>query len=59
MSAKLQIQRYADAMQRLIKRGAKINNDTVALAVSGRGSIKKSRPAYAGLVAEIDKAARE
>jgi hypothetical protein len=58
MRAKLQIDKYFETLQRLIDRGAKINNDTVALeAGSGRGSIKKSRPAYAMLVAAIDEAA--
>lgn len=60
MSAKLQVEKYFEALQRLIDRGAKINNDTVALeAGSGRGSIKKSRPAYRELIAAIDVAVRE
>lgn len=47
-------------MQRLVDRGEKINNDTVALeAGSSRGSIKRSRPAYADLIAAIDLAAHE
>lgn len=59
MSAKLQIQKYYDALQRLVERGAKINNDTVALeAGGGRGSIKKSRAAYAVLIVAIEAAAR-
>lgn len=59
MSAKLQVAKYFEALQRLIDRGDKINNDTVALeAGSGRGSIKKSRAAYAELIAAIDQAAQ-
>lgn len=60
MSAILQVDKYFEALQRLIDRGEKINNDTVALeAGSGRGSIKRSRPAYAKLIAAIDIAAHE
>lgn len=60
MSAKLQVEKYFEALQRLIDRGDRINNDTVALeAGNGRGSIKKSRPAYANLIAAIDAAARK
>lgn len=59
MSARLQVEKYFEALQRLIDRGDKISNDTVALeAGSGRGSIKKSRPAYGDLIAAIDVAAR-
>lgn len=59
MSAKLQIDKYFAALQRLVERGAKINNDTVALeAGSGRGSIKKSRAAYIELIAAIDRASQ-
>ncbi len=51
MSAKLQVDKYLAALERLKARREPINNDTVALeAGSGRGSIKKSRPAYAGLI---------
>lgn len=58
MSAKLQVEKYFEALQRLIDRGNKISNDTVAMeAGSGRGSIKKSRPAYGDLIAAIDMAA--
>lgn len=47
-------------MERLKARGAPINNDAVAIeAGSGRGSIKKSRPAYAGLIEAIDAAEKE
>ncbi|MBC3876648.1 hypothetical protein H8K38_02380 [Undibacterium sp. FT79W] len=60
MSAKLQVDKYFQALQRLVEQGAKINNDTVALeAGSGRGSIKKSRAAYSGLIAAIEHAARK
>lgn len=58
MSAKLQVEKYYEALKRLVERGAKINCDTVALeAGSGRGSIKKSRPAYAQLILDIEAAA--
>lgn len=58
MSAKIQVQKYFDALNRLIARGAPISNDAVALeAGSGRGSIKKSRAGYAELIAAIDNAA--
>lgn len=60
MSAKLQVEKYFRALRRLVDRGEKINNDTVALeAGSGRGSIKRSRPAYTELIAAIDLAAQE
>jgi hypothetical protein len=60
MSAKLQVEKYFQALQRLVDRGEKINNDTVALeAGSGRGSIKRSRLAYAELIAAIDAAAQK
>ena len=60
MSAKLQVAKYFDALKRLQARGAPINNDAVALeAGSGRGSIKKSRPAYAALIEAIDLAAQQ
>ncbi len=60
MAGKSQVSKYFEALQRLKERGATINNDTVALeAGSGRGSIKKSRPAYAELIAAIDLAAQE
>lgn len=60
MSAKLQVDKYAQALQRLVERGAKINNDTVAVeAGSGRGSIKKSRSAYGDLISAIEHAAQK
>ena len=60
MSAKVQVEKYFDALKRLIATGAPISNDAVALeAGSGRGSIKKSRAAYAELIAAIDEAAQD
>jgi hypothetical protein len=60
VSAKVQVDKYYAALQRLIDREAPISNDAVALeAGSGRGSIKKSRHAYAELIAAIDLAAKE
>jgi hypothetical protein len=60
MSANLQVGKYFQALQRLVDRGASISNDTVALeAGSGRGSIKRSRPAYTELIAAIGLAAQE
>lgn len=60
MSAKVQVDKYYAALQRLVERGAPVSNDAVALeAGSGRGSIKKSRPAYAELIAAIEAAAKE
>ena len=58
MSAKPQVEKYLQALRRLIDRGETINKDTVAReAGSGRGSIKNSRTAYADLISAIDKAA--
>jgi hypothetical protein len=60
MSAKVQVDKYFEALQRLSASRAPISNDAVALeAGSGRGSIKKSRPAYAELITAIDRAATE
>ncbi|MGF6781182.1 hypothetical protein [Paraburkholderia sp. GAS334] len=60
MSAKIQVGKYFAALERLKARGEPISNDAVALEVgSGRGSIKKSRPAYAELIAAIDSAAEQ
>lgn len=60
MSAKLQVEKYFAALERLKSRGEPISNDAVSLeAGSGRGSIKKSRPAYADLIAAIDEASKE
>ena len=59
MSAKLQVEKYFAALERLKARGEPISNDAVALeAGSGRGSIKKSRPAYTELILAIDAAAK-
>lgn len=60
MGAKIQVDKYFEALERLKARGVPINNDAVAIeAGSGRGSIKKSRPAYAGLIEAIDVASKE
>jgi hypothetical protein len=60
MSAKIQVGKYFAALERLKARGEPISNDAVALeAGSGRGSIKKSRPAYAELIAAIELAAEK
>ncbi len=60
MAAKSQVEKYFDALARLKARGAPINNDAVAQeAGSGKGSIKKSRPGYAELIAAISQAAQE
>lgn len=60
MSAKVQVDQYFAALDRLKARGAPISNDAVALEASkGRGSIKKSRPAHAELIAAIDNAMTE
>jgi hypothetical protein len=50
---------YYAALERLKKRKAKINNDTVAIeAGRKKGSIKKSRPRFDNLIAAIDLASR-
>lgn len=60
MSAKIQDEQYFAALSRLIASGRPISNDAVAMeAGKGRGSIKKSRPAHAELIAAIDKASEE
>lgn len=60
MSAKIQVGKYFAALGRLTARGEPISNDAVALeAGSGRGSIKKSRSAYAELIVAIDAAAKQ
>ncbi|MET0383090.1 MAG: hypothetical protein ABW032_06665 [Burkholderiaceae bacterium] len=60
MSAKLQVEKYFAALERLKARGEPISNDAVALeAGSGRGNVKKSRPAYTELVAAMDAAAKQ
>ena len=51
---------YFEALERLMRRKGKINNDTVAIeAGRKKGSIKKSRPQHATLIAAIDAANEE
>lgn len=58
MAAKSQVDKYFEALERLKARKVPINNDAVAKeAGSGKGSIKKSRPGYAALIAAIEQAA--
>ena len=60
MPAQHQVDKYAQALERLITRGQPINLDAVAKeAGSGKGSIKKSRPGYQDLIAAIEKAAQQ
>lgn len=60
MPAKSQVDKYFEALERLKVRGEPINNDAVAKeAGSGKGSIKKSRPGYADLIAAIEQASLE
>ena len=60
MSAKVQVDQYFAALERLKARGEPISNDAVALeAGKGRGSIKRSRPAHAELISAIEKAIKE
>lgn len=60
MAAKSQVDKYFEALERLKRRKEPINNDAVAKeAGSGKGSIKKSRPGYAELIAAIEQAALE
>ena len=60
MAAKSQVDKYLEALARLKARGESISNDAVAReAGSGKGSIKKSRPGYAPLIAAIEQASRE
>lgn len=57
MSAKVQVDQYVAALERLVARGAPISKDAVAIeAGKGRGSIKKSRPAHEELIKKIDAA---
>jgi DNA invertase Pin-like site-specific DNA recombinase len=61
------VDEYFQALERLkkgqpkkVSKGSFINNDTVALeAGRGRGSLKKSRPGFAKLIMEIEKARLE
>lgn len=51
---------YYAALERLKKRNAKINNDTVAIeAGRKKGTIKKSRELYTDLIQAIEQAASE
>ncbi|MFM0328850.1 hypothetical protein [Paraburkholderia strydomiana] len=51
---------YFEALERLKRCKGKINNDTVAIeAGRKKGSIKKSRPQHAALIAAIDAANEE
>ena len=60
MSARVQVDKYFAALERLKVRKKPINNDAVALeAGCCRGSIKKSRPAYAELITAIEAAAKD
>ncbi len=60
MAAKIQVNKYFEALERLKARGEPINNDAVAAeAGSGKGSIKRSRPGYADLISAIEQAALE
>lgn len=60
MAAKSQVDKYFEALERLKARKEPISNDAVAKeAGSGKGSIKKSRPGYAALIAAIEQAALE
>lgn len=60
MASPTQVDKYLKALERLKARGEPINNDAVAKeAGSGKGSIKKSRPVYAALIAAIEQAALE
>lgn len=60
MAAKSQVDKYFEALGRLRTREEPINNDAVAKeAGSGKGSIKKSRPGHAALIAAIEQAALE
>lgn len=51
---------YYAALERLKRKKAKINNDTVAVeAGRKKGTIKKSRAIYTDLIRDIDRAAAE
>lgn len=59
------LKEYYDALRRIkedrarrVPKGAAINNDNVSIeAGRGKGSIKKSRPAFSGLIRDIAEAA--
>lgn len=60
MSAKILVDQYFAALERLKARGAPISNDAVALeAGKGRGSIKIGRPTHAKLIEAIDEAIKK
>lgn len=60
MAAKIQVDKYFEALKRLKARGEPINNDAVAKeAGSGKGSIKKSRAGYKLLIDAIAEAEQE
>lgn len=59
MSAKLQVDKYFAALQRLIDRGERVSKTAVAIEAGSKpGCIKPSRPAYERLIYEIDQAAK-
>jgi hypothetical protein len=52
--------RLQEGTTQIVKKGTKITNDSVSLeAGRGKGSIKKSRPQFAALIAAIEIAATE
>lgn len=58
MPAKLQVEKYELALERLVARGDPVSLDAVAReAGSGAGSIKSSRAGYAALIKRIEEAA--
>lgn len=60
MSAKVQVDQYFAALERLKSRGAPISNDAVALeAGKVRGSIKSGRPSHKKLIEAIDEASKK
>lgn len=54
------LERLKKSANKVVPKGTRITNDSVALeAGRGKGSIKKSRPVFAALIAAIDAAASE
>lgn len=54
------LNRLKDGQPKNVPKGTKITNDAVSLeAGRGKGSIKKSRPVFAQLIADIEAAAAE
>ncbi|WP_321882670.1 hypothetical protein [Burkholderia cepacia] len=52
------LERLKKGLPRVVPKGTKITNDAVSLeAGRGKGTIKKSRPIFADLIAAIDEAA--